>query len=313
MPAEQGSSGRRYRLGAELRKLREQAGLSADQVGEHLLCAAWQVRRFESGYPGLRPMDLEALLDLYGVSDVFIRASLLELAEGQFGWGDVDGDGGVGVGGDGGGDDDDYGGGDDVAGGGLEPEFVSVEAHASEIREFQPLIIPGQLQTEAYAKALVEGRCTDATPEDVARGLDAYLERLGIFARDEPPKVWAVIGEAALRQEIGGREVMAEQMAHLLDVSEDSQVVLQVLPYSAGAHPGVDGAFSILSFPNPEEKDVILANSIASQFCLETEPEVGNYILAFVHIRATAMGIPESREFLRRMMDEYQGGDVTEA
>ncbi|WP_165986236.1 helix-turn-helix transcriptional regulator [Streptomyces sp. YIM 98790] len=286
MPADQGSSGRRYRLGAELRRLREQAGLTADEVGQHLLCAAWQVRRFESGYPGLRPVDLEALLDLYGVSDIFIRATLLELAEDPLECGDHSN--------------------------GLEPEFVSVEAHASEIREFQPLIIPGLLQTEAYAKALVEGRCTDATPEDVGRGLDAYLERLGIFTRDEPPKIWAVIGEAALRQEVGGRPVMAEQMAHLLDVSEDSQVTLQILPYSAGAHPGVDGAFSILSFPNPEEKDVILANSIASQFCLETEPEVGNYVLAFVHIRAAALGIPESRSFLHRLKDEYGEGESDE-
>ncbi|MDB1090181.1 DUF5753 domain-containing protein [Streptomyces sp. ACA25] len=126
-------------------------------------------------------------------------------------------------------------------------------------------------------------------------------------ARERPPSVWAVIGEAALYQQVGGPEVMREQVDHLLTLSARPHVTLQVLPFSAGAHPGVDGAFTVLSFPPQDEQDVILVDAMTSNLYLESEQQTSRYVLAFDHIRASALGIPETDERLRRMLQTYTG------
>lgn len=271
----------RRRLGEELRLLREAAGYTVEEICERLLCPPAQVRAFEDGGGGLGPGELDALLGLYDVSDTGIRDRLMELTDGADD-GAAEWDDGI-------------------------PESVDhspqaeLEAQAREIRDYQPLFVPGLLQTEEYARALLEGRFTNTTAEEVELRLALQRQRVRILDAPQPPRIWAVIGEAALRQEVGGAGVMAAQHAHLLELAACPAVTLQVLPFSAGAHPGIHGGFGVLSFTGEQSVEVVRTDMLTSQLYTESQREVGEYVLAFMHLRAAALGIPETVAFLEAL------------
>ncbi|WP_327066324.1 helix-turn-helix domain-containing protein [Kitasatospora sp. NBC_01302] len=285
MPADQSPTVRRRRLGAELRRLREEAGLTAEQVGAELSCHASKIGRIENGRSGVRALDLREMFSLYRVTDQKTRDQLTGLAKEsrKRGWWHV------------------Y---NDV----LSPttaEFLSLEASASHIRSYEPLLVPGLLQTEDYVRGLMTGGRVGSPPDEIEKRVRLRMERQARFVAEDPQQLWAVIGEGALRKKIGGTEVMRGQLQRLLSACDQPNVTLQVLPFEVGAHPGVEGAFTALSFPEQDEQDVILIEAMTSTLYLETEQQVSRYKFAFNHIRAAALAPQQSQEVLERMLHDY--------
>ncbi|WXH39569.1 DUF5753 domain-containing protein [Streptomyces netropsis] len=184
--------------------------------------------------------------------------------------------------------------------------YVSLEAAASHIKDFQPILVPGLLQTEDYVQALMDGGRPDDTPEQIFMRVRLRMERQSILSGEAPPLLWAVVGEAALRNQVGGPATMRHQIKALLEVSDKPNVTLQILSFTAGAHPGVDGAFTVLSMPEQDEQEVILVEAMTSSLYLETEQQVSRYKFAFNHIRAAAASPSQSRDLLRRALYDYR-------
>lgn len=218
-------------LGQLLRRIREDAGMTATDAAEYIQRDQSTLSRFESGtYPIRRP-DVSALLDLYGVDDRHQRDALLQLASDQWqkGWWDryaaevenwfVD--------------------------------YVWLEDRAEEMRTFDVTPIHGLLQTPAYADAQIHAVSPDVGESQRKRWLDLRLKRQQVLERDQPLKLMCVIDEAAIRRPVGGAPVMADQLAHLRNAAKKPNVKIHVLPLAVGAHASPDGAFRLLRMADP--------------------------------------------------------------
>lgn len=218
-------------LGTNLRRLREEKGLLLDDAAEQLSCHAAKVSRIESGRSGIRQLDLKVLLDLYGVQDPDERSGWLALAREsrrQRWWRVLEDQ--------------------------LPQDFldlIGLEDEVSDCRGFQPAIIPGLFQTEAYATAVIQGGIPGSLDNAQKTKVHVRMERQKALKREDPTplKVWMVLGEAALRQQVGGPKVLHEQLLHLVQVAQLPNVTLQVLPFTAGACQGGPYPFLIYSFP----------------------------------------------------------------
>lgn len=221
----QGPTVRRRRLASELRRLRERAELTIDEVGEKLECSASKISRIETGHVGVTPRDARDMLELYGVRGDEQEA-LVQLAREarKRGWWHAYNEVFTGA-------------------------FVGLEADASSLRAFQALLVPGLLQTERYARAVIHAMRPDAADAEIERRVAARMTRQRLLSDPSPPEYWAVVDEAVLRRVVGGAEVMAEQLGRLADVAQLPHVTIQVVPFGAGAHPGMEGPFLILGFP----------------------------------------------------------------
>ncbi|RCW43306.1 helix-turn-helix protein [Halopolyspora algeriensis] len=278
-----GSMVSRRRLGIELRRLRENAGLSMEEAGNRLDDLSQpKVSRLERGRVQ-RPRigDVRALLELYGVTGTDAEA-LLELARGSRGkgWWNSYAD--------------------------LLPEwfhgYVGLEADAAEVSNFEPQLVPGLLQTEAYARAVIR-TSPGMTDDEVERKVTVRTNRQELLHREQPPKVWAIVDEAALRRPFGGNGVMRLQLDHLADVASEPNVVIQVLPFDAGAHPAVTGGFIVLGFPGTENIDVAYLDAHGGLF-LDEPPDVAWYRELFDHLRARAADPDRTRELIGKVAKE---------
>lgn len=267
---------RRRRLASELRRLRKDAGISLEDAARHLDLTHSTLSRVETGQAGIRPPYVDALARLYGVNDTE-RDALVQLAREarQRGWW--------------------------VAYSDVLSEqysaFIGFETEADSIRTYEPQTIPGLLQTEEYARALIRAQLPDATPENIERRVRVRMERQARMTANDPPHLWAIIGEPAIRYLVGGPAVTRAQLDHLAEMAELPHLTLQVLPYSAGAHPGMGGPFVILGFPT--DADVVYLENLTSGLYLEGEQEVKRYNLIFDHLRATAARTDESRRLIQ--------------
>ncbi|NIJ12769.1 transcriptional regulator with XRE-family HTH domain [Saccharomonospora amisosensis] len=266
----QGPTVRRRRLASELRRLRERAELTIDEVGEKLECSASKISRIETGHVGVTPRDARDMLELYGVRGDEQEA-LVQLAREarKRGWWHAYNEVFTGA-------------------------FVGLEADASSLRAFQALLVPGLLQTERYARAVIHAMRPDAADAEIERRVAARMTRQRLLSDPSPPEYWAVVDEAVLRRVVGGAEVMAEQLGRLADVAQLPHVTIQVVPFGAGAHPGMEGPFLILGFPEQADPDVVYVDSTSSGVYLELEPDVRRYALMFDHLRAAALGPDDS-------------------
>ncbi|EHR50455.1 Helix-turn-helix protein [Saccharomonospora marina XMU15] len=266
----QGPTVRRRRLASELRRLRERAELTIDEVGEKLECSASKISRIETGHVGVTPRDARDMLELYGVRGDEQEA-LVQLAREarKRGWWHAYNEVFTGA-------------------------FVGLEADASSLRAFQALLVPGLLQTERYARAVIHAMRPDAADAEIERRVAARMTRQRLLSDPNPPEYWAVVDEAVLRRVVGGPEVMAEQLGRLADIAQLPHVTIQVVPFGAGAHPGMEGPFLILGFPEQADPDVVYVDSTSSGVYLELEPDVRRYALMFDHLRAAALGPDDS-------------------
>jgi transcriptional regulator with XRE-family HTH domain len=266
---------RRRRLGIELRRLRETAGLMIEDVAVHLECSSSKVSRIETGKAVPRVRDVRDMLELYDVTDTQADLLLTIVREAQQkGWWT------------------DY---EDVLPAAFET-YVGLEAEASSLRTFQHHV-HGLLQTEGYARAMLRGgHLSDS--EGVERLVALRMRRQDMLTKPTPIELWAVIDEAALHRLMGGAEVMQGQLAHLVEVAELPNVTLQVLPFAKGAHAGVIGAFTLIEFPDATDNDVVYVDSPAGNIYLEKDKDLRRYTLVFDHLRAAALPPDESIPFI---------------
>jgi hypothetical protein len=281
----QGPTVRRRRLAGELRRLREAAELTIDDVGDKLECSASKISRIETGHVGVTPRDVRDMLELYGIAGDQ-REALVQLAREarKRGWWHAYNEVFTGA-------------------------FVGLEADASSLRAFQALLVPGLLQTERYTYAVIKAMRPDAEEGEIQRRVSARAARQELLTDDTPPQYWAVIDEAVLHRMVGGPDVMAEQLDRLAKVAELPHVTIQVVPFGAGAHPGMEGPFLILGFPEQADPDVVYVDSTSSGVYLELPPDVRRYSMMFDHLRAAALKPDDSVELIAKAAARLPGPD----
>ena len=271
---------RRRRLGAELRKHREEAGVTIEVVAERLHCSTSKVSRIETGHTSATPRDVRAMLDIYGI-DGDESSELVQISREarQKGWwhpySTV-----------------------------LTGAYVGLEAEANSVRAYEQQVVPGLLQTEEYARAMIRSARPDISTDEVERRVRVRMERQSLLMQDDPIDLWMVLDEAVLSRPVGGDAVMRAQLHHLVVTAELPNVTLQVLPFLAGAHAGMDGTFTILDFPEPTDTDVVYAENATGGLFLEKADELRKYVFIFDHIRAAALRPEESVSLLAELAKE---------
>ncbi len=278
MPATPSPTARARRLRHELRRLREEAGLNHSEVAHRLEWSPSKLSRIENGQSRVNAGDVIDLLGVYGITDETTREALIQLAREarRRGWWTR------------------Y---TDVLGSGT---YIGLEAEASTIHTYESQFVPGLLQTEDYARAVISGGQVRPDPEAVERRLAARMARQELFSRPEPPEIWAVLDESVILRPVGGPAVMRDQLRHLIEVTTrpNAIVTLQVLPLSVGAHPGMSGPFVILGFQNPKDPPMIHLETATDGLYLEEPPDIERYTLRFNHLVARALGPNESRAMI---------------
>jgi transcriptional regulator with XRE-family HTH domain len=283
MAIEHSPTVRRRRLALELRRLREAAKLTCEEVADHLECSASKISRVETGRVSVSPRDVRDMLELYGVP-VAQRESLVQLARDsrQKGWWHAFSDT-------------------------MQPQFatyVGLESAASEIRIYEVSLIPELLQTEDYARAVIRSGMMSSPSDDIDRQVALRMARQPAITRDDPPKVWAVLDEAALRRQVGGPGLMRLQLEHLLAHASLPNVALQVIPFGGGAHPAMGRPFIILVFPERVDTDVVYLEDLTSALYVEDVAEVDRYNVFFNHLRATALSFDDSSALITSVLKE---------
>ena len=270
---------RRRRLGAELRRYREAAGLTIDQVAERLECSASKISRLETGQTGSSPRDVRDILAIYGVGESELE-SLLEVAREtrQRGWwqpyGSV-----------------------------LTSAFIGFEAEAKLIRSYEAQCVPGLLQTEEYARALIMATGEESS-EQIDNRVRLRMVRHDLITHDDPVEFWCVLDEAVLLRPVGGRRVMQRQLEYLATTAELPNVRLQVLPLEIGAHAGMDGSFVLLSFPHESDPDTVYVTIATGGVFQEKADELSRYTTVFDRLKEAALPPEESAAFVNRMAKE---------
>ncbi|MCQ4080657.1 helix-turn-helix transcriptional regulator [Streptomyces sp. RB6PN25] len=276
---------RRRRLGSELRKLREQKGMTAEEVAARLLVSQSKISRLENGRRSISQRDVRDLCGVYGVEDHRIVDSLMQMAKEsrQQGWWHAFGDVPYSV-------------------------YIGLETDAASLRVYESQIVPGLLQTKNYAEAVIAGNLPEATPEQVEKRVHVRLRRQDrVNDPDSPLRLWAVIDEAALRRIVGNHEIMREQLEHLVHLSTLPHVTVQLLPFDSGAHPGLSGQFAILEFSDATDASVVYLEGVTSDLYLEKDTDVHTYSVMYEHLRAQALSAEQTRQFISDVAEEYAG------
>jgi transcriptional regulator with XRE-family HTH domain len=274
---------RRRRLGAELRRLREQKGLTAEDVAQQLLVSQSKISRLENGRRSISQRDVRDLCEVYGVTDESMVDGLMTMAREsrQRGWWHAFGDVPYSV-------------------------YIGLEAEAIAVRNYESLFVPGLLQTREYAHAVVSGIQPEATPEQIDKRTDIRMVRQDLIKDpDSPLRLWAVIDEAALHREVGSPATMREQLEHLIERSFQPHITVQVLPYSVGAHPGMSGTFSILEFQDALDANVVYLEGVTSDLYLEKETDVRLYSMMYEHLRAQALNPDHTRDLIDKIAKSF--------
>jgi transcriptional regulator with XRE-family HTH domain len=256
-PRSSGPMVQRLVLGGHLRRLRENSGITTERAAMTIRGSHSKISRMEHGRVGFKERDIADLLSLYGVGPGEERDVLLNLAReaNTPGW---------------------WQGYADILPHWVEPYF-GLEAAASFIRAYDLQLVPGLLQTEDYARAVF--RLGSApTEEEVGRRTDARISRQRILHREEPPKLWAVMDESAIRRVVGSKQIMRAQLRQLIEMCEQEAVTLQVLPFTAGAHRALGGAFTILRFTEPDLRDVVYIEQLTGALYLDKPNDVDSYL-----------------------------------
>jgi transcriptional regulator with XRE-family HTH domain len=276
---------RRRRLGQELRKLREDSGMTAEQVADRLLVSQSKISRLENGRRSISQRDVRDLCSVYEVRDRKLVDSLMQMAREsrQQGWWHAFAE--------------------------LSPTYsvyIGLEMDAASVRVYEPQVVPGLLQTRAYAAAVIAGALPEAAREDVERRVEVRLRRQMRVTDDKRPlRLWAVVDEAALRRQVGGPETMAAQLRSLVEVSRLPHITLQAMPFSSGAHPGVNGQYAIMEFPEASDSTVVYLEGVTNDLYLEKPHDVQNYSVLYEHLRAQALSPEATREFILGVAQEY--------
>jgi transcriptional regulator with XRE-family HTH domain len=278
-----GPTVRRILVGAQLRRLREERGISRDDAGYVIRASGSKISRLELGRVSFKERDIADLLTYYGVEDVAQREALLDLARDANtpGWWH------------------DY---DDVLASWFQT-YVGLEEAAALIRCYEVQFVPGLLQTEDYARSVIVAGRPELRAEEVERRVGLRLERQKVLSRPHHPvQFWAVVDEAALRRPIGGAKVMRGQIQHLLNLYDRSNVTVQIMPFRFGGHAAEGGAFSILRFPEPDLPDVVYVEQLVSALYLDKREHVDRYLETMNRLTVDSQPPEISSETLQKLL-----------
>ncbi|WP_067639250.1 helix-turn-helix domain-containing protein [Actinomadura latina] len=273
---------RARRLALELTRRRESAGLTRDEVTRRLEWANSTLFRIETGRTRPQPRSVRELLDLYGVTGPE-KEGLIQLAREarRPGWWHSFRD--------------------------VLPDpyevYIGLESGAAVIRAFQPLVVPGFLQTPDYARAVIRGGPQELEPDEIDRRVHVRIARQQILTQPDRPRLWVVLDEAALHRTVGSTAIMREQLAHLVTMSEQGKTTIQIVPFKCGAHAGATGPFVILGFAEPTDPNVVYLETIPDGIYLERASDVEAYMLAFDHLLAAALHPDDSVALINRVAD----------
>ena len=279
---------RRRRLAAELRKLREQTGLSLTDAAKRMGWQQSRLSRIETRQSGIPAPDLRKLLNLYEVEDEEYRKYLADLARrvNERGWWQK------------------------YAGliGSQYADLIGLEEEARAIRTYEQELVPGLLQTADYARAVIRAAWPSSTAQQIERWVEVRLERQEILVRSDPPppRLNVVLSEAVLRRPVGGREVMRGQLEHLMRPRDRANVTIQVLPFDAGVHPAMAGPFSMMSFSDPADLGVVNVENATGALILEEPAEIRIYDEIWGTLQATALSAEDSQSFLKSTSFGYR-------
>ncbi len=274
---------RRRRLGQELRRLRELKGMTAEEVAERLLVSQSKISRLENGRRSISQRDVRDLCGVYEVEDHRIVDSLMQMAKDsrQQGWWHSFGDIPYSV-------------------------YIGLETDAASLRVYDPQVVPGLLQTRAYAEALITGALPETTTTDIEKRVQVRMRRQErIAAPENPLRLWTVLDESALRRVVGSPQLMRDQLEHLLEQSRLPHVTVQVIPFELGAHPGLNGQYAILEFPDAADSSVVYIEGVTSDLYLEKANDVQQYSVMYEHLRAQALNVDQSRRLIEEIAKGY--------
>jgi len=280
-----GPTVRRMLVGAQLRRLRTEKGLSREEAGEAIRASEWKIHRLENGQVGYKDRDIVDLLRLYAVTDPEEIAVFLVMAHEAnlpSWWSHLS----------------------DIL-----PQwfraYVDLESSAMLIRAYEGQFVPGLLQTEEYMRAVMRGALLDDSQEELDRRVRLRLGRQQVLLdQTDAPRLWAVVDEAALRRPVGGRAVMRAQLERLIDATKLPRVTLQILPLGAGAHPAMVGSFSILRFPDEELPDVVYVEHLTSALYLNKHDDVDQYLHVMESICVRSRPPDATMEFLDKLLTD---------
>jgi DNA-binding XRE family transcriptional regulator len=279
-----GPTVQRMLVGAKLRRLRTDMGLSREEAAASIRASEWKIHRLENGQVGFKERDIVDLLERYQVTDPAEVAEFLTLAReaNTPGWWQHYGD--------------------------VLPQwfrtYVDLESAATLIRTYEGQFVPGLLQTDDYMRAVVQGAHLEESSEELGRRVRLRLARQTLLTGTHPPRLWAVVDEAALRRPVGGREVMRGQLERLIDATKLANVTLQVLPFDSGAHPAMVGSFSVLRFPDQELPDIVYLEHLTSALYRDKRDEVERYLEVMELLCVNSEPPAKTVEFLERIQSE---------
>ena len=263
---------RRRRLAAELRRLREAARLTCDDVATRLDCSASKISRIETGRVMASPRDVRDLLAIYGVPEDQ-RGGLIQLAREsrQKGWWQA-------------------------YGASVQPHlatYFGLEQAASAMRVYKVSRVHGLAQTEEYARAVFSAARVGQVHPDTDRSVELLMERQRQVSAS-PAALWMVLDEAALRHQVGGPDVLRGQIERLVELTSRPRTFVQVVPFSSGVRMSIDASFTIMEFPDPADPDVVCVGYPTGLLWIEDLAEVRQYNALFAHLQAAALSLEDS-------------------
>ena len=274
----------RMMLGAQLRRLRIAAGVTRGAAGYEIRCSHTKISRMELGQVSFKQRDVADLLTLYGINDEAERNAILTLANqaSTRGW---------------------WHGFADLMPGWFEV-YVGLEEAASVIRCYEAQFIPGLLQSEDYARAVIRSGYPLAAPEEIERRVRLRMNRARLVHSPEPPRIWAVVDEAAVRRQPGGAAVMRAQIEHLVELCRLPHVTIQVVPFHRGG-PAVAGPFTILRFAEPALPDIVYLEQLTGAAYLDKREDLDAYTTVVDQLCVQALSPSETIGFLTGMMEGF--------
>jgi transcriptional regulator with XRE-family HTH domain len=271
-------------VGVQLRRLREACGISRAEAGMVIGASASKMGHLERGRSGFKQRDVAELLTLYGVRDEADREALLGLVkqDSMPGWWA------------------DY---SEVVPGRFEP-FLGLELAASVIRCYEVEFIPGLLQTESYAEAVIRLVHGDDTEEQIERRVHLRMRRRRLLDRTDPPLLWAVVDESALRRPVGDRATRQAQLRHLIEAVELPHITVQVMPSGIAGDVAAGGSITILRFPEEQLPDVVYLEHFSRALYLDKPTDVEHYWDLMNRVAVQAKPAAATRAVLRRVHDD---------
>lgn len=274
----------RMLLGAQLRRLRETAGVTRDDAGYHIRASGSKISRMELGRVSFKERDVTDLLEFYGIHDPVEKEKLVQLTReaNATPW---------------------YQKFQDVV-----PDwfhvFVGLEEAAQLIRVYEVQFVPGLLQTEEYARAVIVQGAPGLEPDEVERRVALRMGRQKLLTRENPPRYWVVMDEAALRRPMGGRDVHVGQIERLIDFVGEPNITIQVMPFRYGGHAAEGGAFTIMRFPETDLPDVVYMEYLTGAHYIDKPEEVERYAAVMERLSVAGTSPDRTREILSGMLKE---------